>query len=82
MRTVPRKTATRPPTVMAILVSAALVAGVATAAPAQSGRNLERPVHWQVRYDDGAGAAERRFVRVSRHAPQREEIALGGTYRP
>ena len=47
---------------MAILVSAALVAGVATAAPAQSGRNLERPVHWQVRYDDGAGAAERRFV--------------------
>ena len=82
MRTVPRARATRPPTMMAFMVSAAVVAGVATTALAQSGRNLERPGHWQVRYDDGAGAAERRFVRVSRHAPQREEIALGGTYRP
>ena len=62
MDTIPRARATRPPTVMAFMVSAAVVAGVVTTALAQSGRNLERPGHWRVRYDDGAGAAERRFV--------------------
>ena len=34
----------------------------AAAAAAQSGHNLERPTHWQARYDDGTTAAERRFV--------------------
>lgn len=31
-------------------------------ATAQSGHNLERPAHWKARYDDGTGAAERRYV--------------------
>ncbi len=54
MRTVPRARARRPPTVMAFMVSAAVVAGVATTALAQSGRNLERPAHsfpWTVSSD-------------------------------
>ena len=62
MHAVPGARATRPATVMVVMVSAAVIAGAATVAPAQSGRNLERPGHWKVRYDDGAGADERRFV--------------------
>ena len=62
------------PFALAAGLAASLVAGLiaalglpfAAAGPAgpaaQSGRNLERPEHWKVRYDDGAGAGERRFV--------------------
>lgn len=55
----------RRPTRARELVTAAIVAATmaaAGAATAQSGRNLERPGHWQVRYDDAAGAEDRRFV--------------------
>ena len=50
---------------MRVLIAAGVAAAagaVVAATAAQSGRNLERPGHWKVRYDDGAGAAERRFV--------------------
>ena len=53
----PLPTAWRP----AGTVAAALVL-FAVLAPAQSGRNLERPGHWKARYDDGTAAPERRFV--------------------
>ena len=39
----------------------AVLAGAAAPGAAQSGRNLERPGHWAVRYDDG-NATPRRFV--------------------
>ena len=68
MRTVPRARATRTPTVMVVMVSAAVIAGATTGAPAQSVRNLERPGHWKVRYDDGAGAG------LSLHVT---EVAIG-----
>ena len=55
------RTARRTPPELTGLVAVAILAGAATGL-AQSGRNLERPSHWAVRYDDGASAAERRFV--------------------
>ncbi len=35
---------------------------LATSAAAQSGLNLERPSHWNARYDDGTTDTDRRFV--------------------
>lgn len=55
----------RPPLSIRTLVTAGVVTAamaVAAAVAAQSGRNLERPGHWKVRYHDAAGAEERRFV--------------------
>ena len=48
------------PARLAVLISVVVVTGAAGLA--QSGRNLERPGHWTVRYDDGPDAGERRFV--------------------
>ncbi len=56
------RTAGRAPAGLTGLVAVAVLAGAAAPGTAQSGRNLERPGHWEVRYDDGTVAAERRFV--------------------
>ena len=43
-------------------VAILLLLALPSVAFAQSGENLERPVHWKARYDDGMSAPERRFV--------------------
>lgn len=60
MEGIRRRAAQAYPFWLAVIASIVLVAGAAGLA--QSGRNLERPGHWTVRYDGGDGAAERRFV--------------------
>ncbi len=48
--------------VCCVAAVAVVVSTAATPVFAQSGRNLERPAHWKVRFDDVDGAGERRFV--------------------
>lgn len=60
MAYIQRRTTQTAPAWLAVMATVAFAAGAVGLT--QSGRNLDRPSHWTVRYDDGAGVAERRFV--------------------